>query len=80
MKIAMITFSCAFNYGAILQTYGLYCYLESKGHEVEIIDYIPDRYNLDAKDYADHAIQRTRFWKYIPCSKIIWKNTRLKQM
>lgn len=80
MKIAMITFSCAFNYGAMLQTYGLYSYLKNKGHEVFVIDYIPDRYNLDAENYASVAIKRTRFWKYIPFSKVIWKKTRLAQM
>ena len=80
MKIAMITFSCAFNYGAVLQTYGLYSYLKNRGHEIYVIDYIPDRYNLDAENYADMAIKRTRLWKYIPFSKTVWKKTRLAQM
>ena len=76
----MITFSCAFNYGAVLQTYGLYSYLKNRGHEIYVIDYIPDRYNLDAENYADMAIKRTRLWKYIPFSKTVWKKTRLAQM
>lgn len=80
MKIAIITFSCAFNYGAMLQTYGLYNYLKEKGNDVFIIDYIPERYNLDAPNYADKAIQRTRLWKYIPFAKIIWKRTHLIPM
>ena len=80
VKIAMITFSCAFNYGAVLQTYGLYSYLKNRGHEIYVIDYIPDRYNLDAENYADMAIKRTRLWKYIPFSKTVWKKTRLAQM
>lgn len=42
MTIGIITFHCAINYGAILQTYGLQEYLQSLGHTVYIIDYRPD--------------------------------------
>lgn len=79
-KIAIITFSCAFNYGAMLQTYGLYGYLKSKGYDVTVIDYIPERYNLDAENYPQIAFKRTRLWKYIPFSRTVWKKTRLAQM
>lgn len=41
MKIGILTFHCACNYGAVLQTYGLQEYLKSCGHDVEIIDYRP---------------------------------------
>ena len=41
MKIGILTFHCAINYGAILQTYGLQEFLKSKGHDVFIIDYRP---------------------------------------
>lgn len=41
MKIGILTFHCAHNYGAVLQTYGLQEYLKSCGHDVEIIDYRP---------------------------------------
>ena len=41
MKIGILTFHCAHNYGAVLQAYGLQEYLKSCGHEVEIIDYRP---------------------------------------
>ena len=41
MKIGILTFHCAHNYGAVLQTYGLQEFLKSCGHEVEIIDYRP---------------------------------------
>ena len=41
MKIGILTFHCAHNYGAVLQAYGLQEYLKSKGHEVHIIDYRP---------------------------------------
>lgn len=49
MKINTITCQHVYNYGASLQAYALQHYLESMGHEVEIIDFNPwfhcDRYN-----------------------------------
>lgn len=39
MKIGIITFHRAANYGAVLQAYALQFYLTEKGNEVEIIDY-----------------------------------------
>lgn len=42
MKIGILTFHCAHNYGAVLQAYALQEYLLSLGHEVYIIDYRPD--------------------------------------
>ena len=41
MKIGILTFHCAHNYGAVLQAYGLQEYLRSQGHETYIIDYRP---------------------------------------
>lgn len=41
MKIGILTFHCANNYGAVLQAYGLQEYLKDLGHEVFIIDYRP---------------------------------------
>jgi len=41
MKIGILTFHCAHNYGAVLQAYGLQEFLKTLGHEVEIIDYRP---------------------------------------
>lgn len=42
MKIGILTFHCAINYGAVLQAYGLQETLKSMGHEVYIIDYRPE--------------------------------------
>ena len=39
MKIGIVTFFCVPNYGAMLQAYALWHYLEDRGHEVEFIDY-----------------------------------------
>lgn len=42
MKIGILTFHCAHNYGAVLQCYALQEILKSSGHDVEIIDYRPN--------------------------------------
>lgn len=42
MKIGILTFHCAYNYGAVLQTYALQEYLRQAGHEVSIINYRPN--------------------------------------
>lgn len=50
MKIGILTFHRAHNYGAVLQCYALQEILKGKGHDVEVIDYlqpwIEDFYNL----------------------------------
>ena len=38
MKIGILTFHRAHNYGAVLQTYGLQEYIKQLGHDVYIID------------------------------------------
>ncbi|MBS7130554.1 polysaccharide pyruvyl transferase family protein [Clostridium sp.] len=45
MKIGMVTLHRVFNYGSVLQTYALQQYLKSMGHEVEVIDYKPERFS-----------------------------------
>lgn len=45
MKIGILTFHWATNYGAVLQCYALQTYLESLGHEVKVINYKPARYD-----------------------------------
>lgn len=45
MKIGIITFHWATNYGAVLQAYALQEYLKKFGYEVEIINYKPSRYD-----------------------------------
>lgn len=42
MKIGILTFHSAHNYGAVLQSMGLFSYLTKLGYEVEIIDYRPE--------------------------------------
>ena len=42
MKIGILTFHCAHNYGAVLQCYALQETLRQMGHDVEVIDYRPE--------------------------------------
>lgn len=55
MKLGILTFHRAHNYGAVLQAYGLQEYLTSLGHDVYVIDYKPayisDSYPRDGKAY-----------------------------
>lgn len=41
MKIGILTFACAYNYGAMLQCYALQETLKEMGHNVEVINYRP---------------------------------------
>lgn len=45
MKIGIITFHWATNYGAILQSFALQTILQKMGHTVEIINYKPKKYD-----------------------------------
>lgn len=45
MKIGILTYHRAENYGALLQAYGLKTYLQSLGHDVSFVDYWPDYHN-----------------------------------
>ena len=47
MKIGILTFHRAYNYGAVLQAYALKKVIESFGAEVEIINYKCDQVDLD---------------------------------
>ena len=47
MKIGIVTFNSAHDYGAVLQVWALQEKLKSKGHDVEVINYrIPSIDNL----------------------------------
>ena len=54
MKIGIITFHRAVNYGAILQLWALYTYLRNIGHDVFVIDYrcqsVEDTYKIISFD------------------------------
>lgn len=58
MRICTITCHKVYNYGACLQAYALQKYLQSQGHDVKIIDYVPEGTN-----------SQFDFWYISPTSK-----------
>ncbi len=53
MKVKTITIHYGVNYGSALQTYALCKVLQKMGHEVEVINYVPLKYNLWNEFSAD---------------------------
>lgn len=65
MKIGILTFHSAYNFGAVLQCYALFSTLTKLGHNVEVIDYRPD--------YL--ATQKETFHWYTFINRSPWKLT-----
>ena len=67
MIIKTITCQKVNNHGATLQAYALMHYLESLGNDVEIIDYIPERFNhfrpfvCSTEKYAKNVFLKTAY-------------------
>ncbi len=76
MKIGILTFHWATNYGAILQAYCLQEYLREQSHEVEIINYKSRKYDLSWFSFLKHPSNWLSIRKY-PLEKK--KETLLKQ-
>ncbi len=62
MKIGILTFSSAFNFGAVLQCYGLYDTLCSLGHDVRIIDYRPKYLKTYKPTFGIRQFINWRLW------------------
>ena len=75
MKIAYITLSCAYNYGAVLQTYATYRFLHDLGHDVKLIDYTADSYQIDRPDFVYRYTER---WKKNFAFRALWRLTRYR--
>lgn len=60
MKIGILTFHRAINYGAFLQAFALKTFLTSLGHDVEIVDYWPeghaDAYRLFPHSWKKYSL------------------------
>lgn len=64
MKIGILTFHHALNVGAVLQAYCLQTYLVGCGHEVEFIDYQPNRKGLTLRSLIGRGFSQTlRKWQ-----------------
>lgn len=65
MKIGILTFHRALNYGAFLQAYALKSYLETIDHQVEIIDYWPIEheklYEIDKLKIPENSSLKKKF-------------------
>lgn len=63
MKIGILTFHCAYNFGAVLQCYALFSTLSELGHTVEVINYRPNYLATKKESFHwYHFINRTP-WK-----------------
>ena len=75
MKIGILTFHCAINYGAIMQTYGLQEYLKNLGHEVYVLDYRPGYlltpYKIFKWKWSSHLSLRDNV-KYLLRDILLW--------
>lgn len=60
MRIGILTYHWATNYGAVMQCYALQTYLESQGYAVNVINYKPRRY-----DDSLYAFFRYKKYKHL---------------
>lgn len=65
MKIGILTFHWATNYGAILQAYALQEYLKGLGHEVDIINYKPKQFDFSLINVLCHPRKVLHFGNYL---------------
>lgn len=65
MKIGILTFHCADNYGAVLQAYALQEHLNNLGHEVRIIDYRPQYLIKPFRVFSWHRISSKSILDFI---------------
>lgn len=78
MKIGILTFHCAHNYGAVLQCFGLQEYLRSLGHKAYIVNYRPD-YIVKGRDCVrdSYKLYVTRKLSLFP--KVFYDAIRLRR-
>lgn len=72
MKIGILTFHRAHNFGAVLQCFCLVKVLEDLGHTVKVLDYDPayirDHYYLFRKRWLAHPVSMMRFFLRFPAA------------
>lgn len=79
MKIGILTFHNALNYGAVLQCYALQHYLQEKGHDVEVIDYRIPFIEEQKKLFSKTELHRrgfVAFLKYFIARLLVWPTWR----
>ena len=70
MKIMTITCHDVYNYGASLQAYALQSYLKSLGHDVKIIDYLPEYISGRYKFF--NILPSSRLYKYATKNRLLY--------
>lgn len=75
MKIGIITFHWATNYGAILQAYALQNFLQQRNHEVQIINYRPNNFQKRLLN----TIVNPRIWRIPSDVKDYYKEQKLEK-
>lgn len=71
MRIGILTFHCAHNYGAVLQCYALQTFLEKRGHEVRVIDYRPEAITNEYKWFNKKQILRKNLYEVLKAALLI---------
>lgn len=74
MRVGILTFHAAYNYGAVLQCYALQTYIESLGHDVNVIDY---RLKPLLRVYKTFDIRRFLSSNPLRCWRKCLRETRL---
>lgn len=77
MKLCTITIHFGVNHGSALQTYALSKHLTKEGHDVSVIDYIPERYKLwnTIKDKRAPLVIKIAYYLIIYPSRITKRRT-----
>lgn len=65
MKIGILTFHSAYNFGALLQCYALFSTLRECGYDVEVIDYCPNYLATKKEHLHWHTFINKTPWKII---------------
>lgn len=63
MKIGILTFHNAYNYGAVLQAYALQNFLIENGFSVEIINYRNKTVDNSYRLFRWRSMPKRKFWK-----------------
>lgn len=81
MKIGILTYHRAENYGALLQAYALFTYLRSRGHDVSFVDYWPKYHENYFKILSLKNLMRGSLLSKLLClyNGTIWAIPRLRR-
>lgn len=73
MKIGLLAYHSAINFGATLQLFSTYCFLKEKGHNPVVINWIATDLDLYYKETANEAQRNMQ----VKTRNLLWKETSL---